>query len=157
MLLEVKVNGEPWLADVGFGGVGPFYPMRLIDQEQSQQGAWTFRIQDEGTEFVLRSLEPEGWLDLFSFTREPQHPIDYEPANHWTSTHPHSPFVRNLVVQKGTLNSRLMLENRELIELKPQEQTTELIQSDDDLLHLLANRFGLHFPPETRFRPPSDG
>jgi N-hydroxyarylamine O-acetyltransferase len=154
MLLEVRIDNESWLADVGFGCSGPLYPIRLVDSEQCQQGAWIFRIRDEGAEFVLQSLEADGWLDLYSFTREPQHPVDYEAGNHWTSTHPQSPFVQSLMVQKGALTSRLILRNRELTELKPLEKTTEAIEGDVALLELLAIRFGLHFPAGTRFRLP---
>ena len=105
----------------------------------------------EGDEHVLESKESDGWLDLYAFTREPQYPVDYEPGNHYTSTYPHSPFVQNLVVQKGTLSSRLILRNRELTELKPPETTTQTIDGDLALLELLADRFGLQFPPDTRF------
>lgn len=151
MLLEVRIVAEPWLADVGFGCSGPLFPIRLLGPAESQQGVWTFRLRADGDELVLESRESEGWLDLYAFTREPQYPVDYEPANHYTSTHPHSPFVQNLVVQKGTLSSRLILRNRELTELTPLEKTTELVKSDQALLELLASRFGLQFPPEIQF------
>jgi N-hydroxyarylamine O-acetyltransferase len=151
MLLEVRIGAEPWLADVGFGCSGPLYPISLLDPAASQQGVWTFRLRAEGDELVLESSESEGWLDLYAFTREPQYPVDYEIGNHYTSTHPHSPFVQNLVVQKGNSSSRFILRNRELTELKPPAKTTEPVEGDEALLELLANRFGLNFPKGTRF------
>ena len=151
MLLEVRIGAEPWLADVGFGCAGPLYPIRLLGPAENQQGAWTFRMRTEGDEHVLESKESDGWLDLYTFTREPQYPVDYEPGNHYTSTYPHSPFVQNLVVQKGSLSSRLILRNRELTEIKPPETTIQTIDGDQALLELLADRFGLQFPPDTRF------
>jgi N-hydroxyarylamine O-acetyltransferase len=151
MLLEVRFVAEPWLSDVGFGCAGPLYPIPMLDGAQDHQGAWTFRIRTEGDELVLESKESDGWLDLYSFTRERQYPVDYEASNYWTSTHPSSPFVQGLVVQKGTLSSRLILRHRELTELKPPDKTTALIEGDEALLKLLANRFGLNFPRETRF------
>jgi N-hydroxyarylamine O-acetyltransferase len=151
MLLEVRIDAEPWLADVGFGCSGPLYPICLLDPAENQQGCWTFCIRAEGDELVLESGESDAWFDLYSFTREPQYPVDYEAGNHYTSTHPHSPFVQNLVVQKGGLESRLILRNRELTELKPTEKSTEPVEGDEALLELLAKRFGLHFPAETRF------
>jgi hypothetical protein len=59
------------------------------------------------------------------------------------------------VVQKGGLDSRLFLRNRELTELKQHDKSTELIEGDESLVELLANRFGLHFPLDTRFRIPT--
>jgi N-hydroxyarylamine O-acetyltransferase len=155
MLLEVRLGAEPWLADVGFGCAGPLYPIRLLSPTENQQGAWTFRMKTEGDEHVLESKESDGWLDLYAFTRAPQYPVDYEPGNHFTSTYPHSPFVQNLVVQTGTLSSRLILRNRELTELRPPETTIETVDNEEALLELLANRFGLHFPAETRFPIPA--
>ena len=101
--------------------------------------------------FVLQSQEPEGWLDLYAFTREPQFAVDYVLGNHFTATHPHSPFVQNLIVQKGSLSSRLSLRNRELTEVTALGTTVATLADDDGLLDLLADRFGLELPPETRF------
>ena len=151
MLLEVEVDDQPWLADVGFGSTGPHYPIPLCHGEPDRQGAWTFRIRSEGEVFALESQERNGWLDLYVFTREPQHPVDYTIANHYTATHPHSPFVQNLIVQKGSLSSRLNLINGELTEVTPIGTTLAAFAEDDGLLDLLANRFGLELPRGTRF------
>ena len=86
---------------------GPALSDQAAGPGENQQGAWTFRMRTEGDEFVLESKESDGWLDLYAFTREPQYPVDYEIGNHYTSTHPHSPFVQNLVVQKGSLELAL--------------------------------------------------
>jgi N-hydroxyarylamine O-acetyltransferase len=152
MLLEVEVDAEPWLADVGFGAAGPLYPIRLKDGEAQAHGAWRFRVRSEGAQFVLESHESDGWLvDLYAFTREPQNPVDYEIANYYTSTHPHSRFVRSLIVQKGTLHARWSLHDYELTEETPEETTTRSIESDADLRDVLADRFGLNFSPGIRF------
>jgi N-hydroxyarylamine O-acetyltransferase len=157
MLLEVLIEHEPWLADVGFGGTGPLYPLRLREGQPETHGVWSYRVRTEGNLFVLQSQEPDGWLDLYAFTREPQHPVDYVPTNHYTSTYPNSPFVQNLVVQKRDLHSRLILRNRELTELKPPGQPTTTAVDDASLVQLLADRFELVFPAGTRFEmKPSD-
>jgi N-hydroxyarylamine O-acetyltransferase len=152
MLLEVEVENEPWLVDVGFGSTGPRYPVALRRGEPDHQGAWTYRVKNEGDAFVLQSHEPDGWLDLYVFTREPQYAVDYVIANHYMATHPHSPFVQNLIVQKGSLSSRLNLHNGELTEVTPAGTTVATVAEDDSLLGLLADRFGLELPPKTRFR-----
>jgi N-hydroxyarylamine O-acetyltransferase len=151
MLLEVEVDGEPYLADVGFGCSGPLWPLALNEVGVQQQGSWAFRVNREGDSIVLQSHELDDWLDLYAFTRELQDPVDYEPGNHWTSTHPDSPFVRGIVVQKGTPISRLILRDRELTEVTPDQSTSEILHDDQALLDVLANRFGLAFPKETRF------
>ena len=47
MLLEVRVDHELWLADVGFGCSSPLYPVRLRQGEPEQQGGWSFRVRNE--------------------------------------------------------------------------------------------------------------
>ena len=149
--LRWKSIDERWLADVGFGGAGPLYPIKLQAGEIFRQGVWSFRIRIEGDQFVLESQEFDGWLDLYAFTREPQYPVDYELGNHYTSTHPHSPFLQNVIAQQNGLHSRLILRNRELTEVKPGEETIQTLSDDGAIITVLADRFGLHFPPETRF------
>ncbi len=152
MLLEVQVDAEPWLADVGFGCAGPLYPVRLHETHLDQQGVWGFRVRTEGDQFVLESRESDGWLvDLYAFTREPQYPVDYEIGNYYTSTHPHSRFVRTLIVEKATPQVRWSLHNHELSEETAEQTTTRMIEDDSDLLKVLADRFGLHLPQGTRF------
>jgi N-hydroxyarylamine O-acetyltransferase len=152
MLLEVEVENAGWLADVGFGSAGPLYPIRLQEGELVLQGAWSLRIRKEGEVFVLQSQETDGWLDLYAFTREPQYPVDYELGNHYTSTHPHSPFVQNVIVQKNGPLARLILRNRELIEETPGEETTQTLVDDLAVLRVLSERFGIALPEHTRFR-----
>ncbi|MGW1074506.1 arylamine N-acetyltransferase family protein [Streptomyces sp. NPDC002537] len=101
LALKVEVDGTPWLCDVGFGGEGLLEPLPLRDGAQALHGDWTFGIvrEPEGT-YVLRSLHPDGWFDLYAFGAEPRFPADCAVMNHYTATHPRSPFVSRAVVQR---------------------------------------------------------
>lgn len=107
MVLAVRVDGMDLLADVGFGGESLLEPVPLHDGAESIQGAWRFRVdrvhsEQRGTEYVVRSRHPDGWFDLYAFTREPQFPADYLVANHFVATHPRSPFTgRPVVLRPG--------------------------------------------------------
>ena len=59
--------------------------------------------------------------------------------------------MRNLVVQKGSPQSPLILLNRELTEVIPGDKTSGTIIDDADLVEVLADRFGLFSPRSTRF------
>jgi N-hydroxyarylamine O-acetyltransferase len=151
MLLSVDLEGEPWLADVGFGGGGLLHPIPLRSRELVTQAGWNYRLVDEeGGIHVLQTQDDGAWLDLYAFTQEPQIPIDYVVANHFTSTHPQSLFRNTLLVQQTGLESRIMLLNRELTEQRPEGRTTTILPDDDAILTALADRFGLHFPRGTR-------
>jgi N-hydroxyarylamine O-acetyltransferase len=150
MLLFAEAAGEQWLCDVGFGIDGLLHPIPFRPGDASKQFAWTYRVVQEGAVFVLQSRRPEGWTDLYCFTLDEQYPLDYVVANHFTSTWPESIFRKQPVVQLPGPERRLMLWNRMLIE-RTAEGVTETPVSDDALVGLLADRFGLCFPAGTRF------
>lgn len=152
MLLEVEADGGAWLCDVGFGGEGPLKPVPLAGGEVSRQYAWAYRVDAEGGQWVLRSRQGDGWLDLYAFTREPQYPVDFEMANHFTSTHPSSRFVQTITVQRATPEARYVLRGRELT-VDGGGDVSRRVVEDGELLPLLAETFGLSLPAGTRLGP----
>jgi N-hydroxyarylamine O-acetyltransferase len=151
MLLSIEIDDEPWLADVGFGGAGLLYPIRLHQECEMPQGAWSYRVCAEGDVHVLQLRRADGWFDLYAFTREPQYAVDYVVSNHFTSTYPDSPFVRALVAQRTSPEARWTLRNLELTEERPDRTTTTTLPDDEALVARLADVFGLHFPTGTHF------
>jgi N-hydroxyarylamine O-acetyltransferase len=151
MLLAVEVDGERWVADVGFGGEGLLLPVALKPGQVERHFDWQYRIVMNDGLYVLQSYRPAGWFDLYSFTLEEQHPVDYEVSNYFTSTFPNSPFVTRLVVQRPGERVRLTLVNRQLTEQRPDGFSETTLADDEALLETLAERFGLRFPAGTRF------
>ncbi|MGH7839832.1 MAG: arylamine N-acetyltransferase family protein, partial [Candidatus Binataceae bacterium] len=127
-------------------------PIPLRTGEEARNFAWVHRITLEGPFHVLQSLHPDGWFDLYTFTLEEQYPVDYEVANYFISTNPHSPFVNMIIVSRPDVDVRWTLMNRQLIEQRAQGTSRNTLPDDDALLEALAKRFGLRFPPGTRFR-----
>jgi N-hydroxyarylamine O-acetyltransferase len=153
MLLEVDLDDGPRLADVGFGGEGLLRPIPMEPGRESRQFHRTYRVVEEGPAVVLQSLHTEGWFDLYAFTMEPNHPVDYEVSNHYTSTYPTSIFRRGPIVQRPTPDARYVLRDRKLTTWRGAEITTREIGDDEELLRVLSSTFGLDFPPGTRFGP----
>ncbi len=152
MALKVEADGVSWLADVGFGGWGLLDPIQLIEGEESQQGAWSFRLRREGNDWILSCPQCPVGADQYAFTLEPQLPVDYEPPNYFCSTYPQSPFVQKLTVQLPSENERIILRGNELTIATADGIRTETIEDDGELLSALRDRFGLAFPEGTRFR-----
>ena len=100
---------------------------------------------------MLQTLTNGSWTNLYSFSLEPYLAVDFEPANLYTATHPDSRFVRTLTVQLPTPEVRYMLRNRELVLDRGGTLTRRMLADDDELLAVLAEAFGLHFPAGTRF------
>jgi N-hydroxyarylamine O-acetyltransferase len=152
MLLAVDVEGQRWLADVGFGTGGLLKPLGLLPGEMAQQFAWNFRLREDGMMWALESLREGAWQDLYVFTLEPHFPIDFEMANHYVSTHPASRFVQTLAVQKHSPEACYLLRNRALTCIRGGQTTVREITDDEELLAVLRETFGLDFPAGTRFK-----
>jgi N-hydroxyarylamine O-acetyltransferase len=102
-VLDVEVDGERWLVDVGFGA-GTLEPLPLYDGAQVRQGDWTFRLEREqaltGPTWVLRQQQGDDWIDVHAFTENRQFPIDYRVGNFYIAEHPRSPFQGQPVLQR---------------------------------------------------------
>jgi N-hydroxyarylamine O-acetyltransferase len=155
MALVVEADGNYWLCDVGFGAATPLRPIALAGGDEVACGGWTHRLLRADSRWVLQMRSGGAWLDLYAFTEEPQQPADYEMANHFTSTSPKSPFVQAITVQLPAPGMQLVLRGRELSEHRPDGVSTVRVEDDDALLDVFAGRFGLHFPPKTRFTSPN--
>ena len=154
MLLAVDIEGDCWLADLGFGSCGLLVPIPLRAGE-FQQFAWTYRLERESELWLLRAPVGGVWQDLYVFTLEPQLPVDFEPPNHYVSTHPDSRFVQTLTVQRVATDSRRVLRNDCLTTTTPTGDTCRVLRDGNELLTVLANEFGLTFPGDTQFLPAS--
>ncbi len=151
MALRVTVAGEPWLADVGFGGCVPTAPLRLTTEAPQSTSHETFRVRPEGNSLVVEAERGGGWLSLYEVLPEPQLAIDYELANWFTATHPDSPFRRNLMVTRVTPQARYaLLDNRYTVR-KPSGETEQHQLDAAQLEKALAEIFGL--PVEAAWRP----
>jgi len=144
MTLRVDLESRPWLVDVGFGADGPFDPVPL-DGTISEQHIGAFRVVTEVEFLVLQMRWAGTWRDLYAFTLVPAHPIDFEVANHFTSTHPRSPFVNTLTAQIKTPQARHALRGRTYSVLNANgEEKTEV--ADERVPSLLRERFLLFIP-----------
>jgi N-hydroxyarylamine O-acetyltransferase len=152
--LAVDAGGDRWLADLGFGSCGLLLPIRLLAGE-FQQFAWSYRLDRENDLWVLRAPVGGTWQDLYVFTLEPQLAVDFEPPNHYVSTHPDSRFVQTLTVQCVAPDSRRVLRNTLLTTTTPAGDNCRTLRDGAELLAVLAAEFGLTFPPDTLLLPAS--
>jgi N-hydroxyarylamine O-acetyltransferase len=154
MLLRVDLPEGPFVADVGFGADAPVRSLPLREGGEHWIGATGHRLRREADLWVLEGSMEGEWVDLYAFTLEPQYPIDFEMAHHFTSTHPRSAFVNSLVVQRSWPERRIVLRNRELTVREGRDDETTAIRDPEQLLEMLEGHFGLSFPPGTRFSRP---
>jgi N-hydroxyarylamine O-acetyltransferase len=150
MLLLVRLEGAAWLCDVGFGGEGLLHPVPT-DGEAHGQFLNTYRVSEGGDLRVLQSYHHGAWEDLYAFVPEARFPVDFEMANHYTSTHPESRFLKTLTAQLPGPEVRRILRNRAYAELRgDQAEGWEL--SPEVLIPTLRETFGIEVPEGARFK-----
>jgi N-hydroxyarylamine O-acetyltransferase len=154
MLLKVRIGADAWLADVGFGADGMLGPLPWITSQELSVGDRGYRLLPDGSGLVLQLLRDGSWQDMYVFNEEPQHPVDFEVANHYTSTFPTSRFMQILIAQRATPEVRSTLRNREFTQLDGEKTHSRLVESDEELLDILRKTFGLEFPAGIRFKCP---
>jgi N-hydroxyarylamine O-acetyltransferase len=154
MLLVVDLPEGAFVADVGFGADGPVRALPLDEGREHWLGPMGHRFRRENSLWVLEGNTDGAWIDLYAFTLEPQYPIDFVMANHFTSTHPRSGFVNSLTAQRSWPERRVILRNRELSVREGRFTETTTIRDPEHLLEVLERHFDLVFPPGTRFSRP---
>ncbi|MFC8509465.1 arylamine N-acetyltransferase [Streptomyces sp. NPDC057411] len=148
-VLVVTVDGEQWLADTGFGWQGPLEPVPLVDGARVEQDGWTFGIarEDEGVH-VLRSLRPQGWTDLYAFAPHTLYPVDFELMNHYSSSHPLSRFVGQVVALRPGSEVRRALVRSGLTSVRLDGTVEERSIGPEELIGTLSEVFGIELDAE---------
>ena len=146
-VLLVRVGGEPWLVDVGFGGNGLLEPMPLSAGPVVRQLEEQFRLTSlESGEFLLQSLVHEEWESLYSFTLEPCHPVDYRYANYFHSHSRDSLFMQRRVCTIPTKEGRTTLVDQSLSIRRNGKNEKSVIESDAAYVRVLHEHFGIVLP-----------
>jgi N-hydroxyarylamine O-acetyltransferase len=143
-VLLVSIEGEHWVVDVGFGGNGLREPFRLAVGHEQEQGPDRFRLITDGRGDYLLQCEIDGaWTDLYSFTLEPNLPVDYTFANYYHSHSPDSLFTQRLMCTVPTLTGRTIFTDRRF-KIRSDGATNELhVNSEEKFRQLLQEHFGL--------------
>ncbi len=141
--LKVRLDGEAWLADVGFGGAVLTTPLRWIMDEPQATPHEPFRLRQVGQE-VLLETKLEAWTPVYRLSGETPEPIDYEVGNWFTSTHPKSKFRQVLMVARTTPEARYALLNNRLT-IRPVGGPAERhTLGTEELIYALPEVFGLN-------------
>jgi N-hydroxyarylamine O-acetyltransferase len=148
-LAVIDRDGTRWLADVGFGGQSPLWPLRFGERtpvDHAGAGAFCMGVdRDHGYE--LRCV-PAGETDervLYTFTAEPQLPVDFVHANHAVSTMPGSHFVAGRLAARAERGLRQGLWNGRFSEVRNGVRSERSLDSAEEE-RVLQDVFGLDLP-----------
>lgn len=153
MLLLVEVEGEQYIADVGFGGQTLTAPLRLeLDSEQETPHEPCRLVEWDG-DFLLESRIRDEWKPLYRFDLQRQHVVDYEVSSWYLSNHPQSHFVTGLRAARAVPGRRFNLLGKELTtHTLGAQSTTRTLQSVDEMIEVLTSTFGIRLPDHADLR-----
>ena len=142
MTLLVHIDGERWLADVGFGECF-LHPLRLDERGEQHDPAGTFRIEqrDDRDWLLSSSSHPE-----YLFSLEPHTLADYAGMCHYHQTSPQSSFTQKRVCTLATATGRITLRDDRLIVTENGAKHEEPIEDNAAWRAVLRARFGVEVP-----------
>lgn len=92
-ILQVAVEGQRYMCDVGAGAGSPIYPLFIQEGTVQEQDAEAYRFtRDEVYGWMLWERKRGEWDWVYSFAEEPHLPMDFAAASFWCEHAPDSPF-----------------------------------------------------------------
>ena len=155
MFLTVALQGATFVVDPGFGSLAPRVPVPLLEGAEARaehELHWMTRDEDHWT---LRARTHDKVVDCWVSPLDSDNLVDFELGNHYTSTHPASPFVSRIMLRALTRDGRVGVMNRDLTIWRANEPTTAQIPDRKALRALLAEYFGFDLAEVEQIRVPS--
>ncbi|MUM17122.1 arylamine N-acetyltransferase [Mycobacterium sp. CBMA271] len=155
-MLVVRLDGEQWLCDVGFG-TSPLLPIRLVDEAVVTDESWTYLLRRSevtpGADgWTLSEAAGDGsqsgWMSRHTFVLEPQYPIDYRAASYFVASSPRSPFSTRVFVQRIMPDRAYILDHRELHDVRAGVGRTTQELTPHEVLISLREIFGIELGPD---------
>jgi N-hydroxyarylamine O-acetyltransferase len=147
MLLQVDVEDEVWIADVGFGGMTLTAPLRLVEQVPQATPHEPFRVTRLDGDYALQTEIRGEWRTLYRFDMQQQALPDYELTSWYLSNHPDSHFVQRLIAARTAPRRRYALRQNELaVHELDGETVRRSLTSGTALREALRDTFGIALP-----------
>jgi N-hydroxyarylamine O-acetyltransferase len=149
MIFLVHLEGESYLADVGFGGLTLTTPLLFKPHLEQQTTHELFRIGNLDKEYKLEAKIKDQWKTLYRFDLQEQNQLDYEVMNFYLFTHPESLFRNNLIAARPAPEGRYALKNN-VFTWYPKNGAPEekILNSSIEVEEVLKSIFNLRLPPE---------
>lgn len=144
-LLLVELQGEAWIADVGFGGQTLTAPIRLRADVEQRTPHGEYRLIQDEDDWVLQFRHHDHWQSMYRFDLVTQHQSDYVMGNFWSSHWPQSHFRHHLLMCRHLPDGgKLTLTNFHFTHYQQGHAVEQINLADVASLYaLLQERFGL--------------
>jgi N-hydroxyarylamine O-acetyltransferase len=150
LLLLIEIDGEEWLADVGFGGNTLTAPLALRRTGPQQTPHEPARVVRENGGYLIQVQAGE-WRDLVFFDLGEQVFAELDMGNWYTSTHPKSRFRNELLVARAAAEGRYALADTSL-SVHPLNGPTERrkLATVGEIRDALGDVFRIDLPDDPR-------
>lgn len=143
-ILQVEINDQKYITDVGVGVKAPYRPLQLVDGLIQEQGDESYRLQrDPCYGWVLYEMKKGQWHSIYSFTEEPNLPQDYITTSYWCENSPDSPFVNHVKMAIRTKEGRNTVAGTEFRIFTSQGVRTFEPITDEEYSEALHTYFGI--------------
>jgi len=154
MFLTVDVDGKPFVVDPGFGGLAPTGPVPLTVQNDAADDASHWMARD-ATYWVMRTRSRGKVLDCWVSTLDADNRVDFEVGNHYTATHPASPFVNRLMLRAESDDGSIFVMNRDVKTVHADAVIETTLDDRVALRAMLNTHFGFDLPEVLSLRVPT--
>jgi Arylamine N-acetyltransferase len=143
-LLVVELNGERWIADVGFGGQTLTAPIRLQADKEQNTPHGVYRLINEGNDWTLQFRHHDRWQSMYIFDLVPQYFSDFVSGNFWSAHWPQSHFRHHLLMCRHLPDGgKLTLTNFHFTHQEDGRTVEQINVPDVESLYLLLqDKFG---------------
>lgn len=155
MFLTVALPEGTFVVDPGFGALASCTPIPLEEASQNPPSDRTHWMARDDRFWVMRTRTEDGTIDAWATTLEPENPVDFELGNHFTATHPVSPFVNRIMMRAITPDGRVTVMNRDYTVWRGNTPHPGQLADRTALRALLAEHFGFDLPEAEHVRVPS--
>jgi N-hydroxyarylamine O-acetyltransferase len=155
MFLTVALPEGRFVVDPGFGALAPRVPVPVVEGVEAraeQELHWMARDDDH---WMLKARTYDGVVDCWVSPLDTANLVDFELGNHYTSTHPASPFVNRIMLRALTKDGRVGVMNRDLTIWRANKPTATQILDRKALRALLLEYFGFDLAETEQIRVPS--
>lgn len=111
MLMRVRIAGDDYIADAGFGGLTLTAPLRLEAGIEQPTPHEPHRLLREGEGYLLQAKVAGEWATMYAFDLVEELPVDYEARNWYLATYPQSQFVKGLILARAEPGRRHAMRN----------------------------------------------
>lgn len=145
MTLLVAIEGEEWLADVGFGD-SFLYPLRFVADELHEESEYRYRLTRHEPYWHLERapVEADAYETQYRFTTAPRVLADFRGGCEYHQTSPDSTFTQKVVATRALEDGRVTVTRDRVILRQGKNRSEQPLPDDQAWRRALARHFGMH-------------